>query len=523
VVSILTEKIKVFGGPGCGKTTIIKDFYQKYLLDGYKPTEITVLTFRKTAAADLISATISCARLEEKELKQHVGTIHSICYRLIGHPEKMKQSDYADFVKKNNYGKYLKNESYKTKIADMEESVYSGDLFDLYSWLRNTCTPFDKWKKYPGAKNIKISPNKVPEFLKNYEEYKRQIQKIDYSDLLQIVIDKHIPLDTPVLMVDEFQDFTAQMYQIFKMWVPSCKSILVAADPNQSIYEFFGGCTDYYYHFDATEIIRHETFRLTEQIKNFSHKVLKYAGMIAPETKARQVDSNTIYRVRYDCKLPVYENEFHLIRCNYQAHAIALSLAKEGHVFGGLCGWKEEEVNAANAIISIRQGKAVSLDQMKAIIDLFPAKMLDIRGSKEDFVSSLEKKYAPQLHTGTGILNCNILDSLKSKDPTKGMLKKSLLFRVKMNGIKNRINLIILEEVKKRNILTIHGAKELEADAVFLHTAITPKIQKALLIPGKESQAEARVWYVGVTRPKKILYIVTDAGKNYILPGISSC
>ena len=37
----------------------------------------------------------------------------------------------------------------------------------------------------------------------------------------------------------------------------------------------------------------------------------------------------------------VYDEEFHLIRCNYQAHAIALSLAKEGKVFSGLCGWKE--------------------------------------------------------------------------------------------------------------------------------------------------------------------------------------
>ena len=279
MVYILTEKIKVFGGPGCGKTSIIKEFYQKYLLDGYKPTEITVLTFRKTAATDLIGATIPYAGMREKELKQHVGTIHSICYRLIGYPEKMEQSDYVDFVKKNNYGKYFKNGSHRTKITDMEESVYSGDLFDLYSWLRNTCTPFDKWQRYPGAKNITISPNKVPEFLINYEEYKRQIRKIDYSDMLQIVIDQYIQLDTPILMVDEFQDFTSQMYNIFNMWVPSCQSVLAAADPNQSIYEFFGGCTDYYYHFDATEIIRHETFRLTEQIKNFSHKILKCAGI----------------------------------------------------------------------------------------------------------------------------------------------------------------------------------------------------------------------------------------------------
>jgi len=519
----MTEKIKVFGGPGCGKTTIIKEFYQKYLFDGYKPNEITVLTFRKTAASDLIDATISYARVEEKELRRHVGTIHSICYRLIGHPEKMEQADYTAFIQLHNYGKYLKNDISKPKKIDMEESVYSGDLFDLYSWLRNTCTPFDKWKKYPGVKNIKLPANKVPEFFQNYEEYKMQVGKIDYSDMLQLVIDKSIPIDTPILMVDEFQDFTAQMYKIFEIWVPSCKSVLVAADPNQSIYEFWGGCTDYYYSFDAFEIVRPETFRLTEQIKNFSHKILKYAGMDAPETKARKADSNSIYKVRYDSKLPVYKEEFHLIRCNYQAYAIALGLAKAGKVFGGLCGWKGNEIDAANAIITLRSGKPLSFDQMKAIFNLFPVKMLGIKGSKADFINSKESAYTPQLQTGTGIFNSKILDIINSSDPTRGMLRDSILFRAKINGIKNQSNLITLGEVKNRNILTIHGAKGLEADAVFLHTAITPRVQKALLIPGKESQAEARVWYVGVTRPKKVLYLVTDAGKNYTLPGVTSC
>jgi DNA helicase II / ATP-dependent DNA helicase PcrA len=517
----MTERIKSFGGPGCGKTSTIKDFYQKKLLEGYKPEEITVFSFRKTAAKDLIDAIISYVDLDEKELKKHVGTIHSICYRLIGHPEIMSSEDYRAFVDLHSYSKYLKNPV--TRQTDSEESVYSGDLFDLYTWLRNTCTPFDDWKKYPGVKNIKLPASKVPEFFKKYEEYKKQIDKIDFSDMLQLIINEHIPLDTPILMVDEFQDFTAQMYEIFKMWVPSCESVLVASDPNQSIYEFWGGCTDYYYDFDAVEIIRPETFRLTEQIKNFSHKILKYAGMTAPETKARKTDLNSIFKVRYDSKLPVYDEEFHLIRCNYQAHAIALSLAKDGKVFSGLCGWEDEEIDAANAIILIRQGRTVSFDQMKAIINLFPVKMLGIKSSKANFISGLGKVYTPQLQTGTGILNGKILDILNSSDPTKGMVRDGKLFKAKINGVKNRVDLITSKEVKNRAVLTIHGAKGLEADAVFLHTAITPRIQKTLLIPGKESQAEARVWYVGVTRPKKVLYLVTDDGKNYTLPGVPSC
>ncbi|MGI5846254.1 MAG: UvrD-helicase domain-containing protein [Alphaproteobacteria bacterium] len=517
----MTEKIKVFGGPGCGKTSIIKEFYQKYIFEGYKPEDITVLSFRKTAANDLINAVISYAKVEEKELRKHVGTIHSICYRLIGYPETMEPGDYRAFIETNDYGKYLKIPNINK--TDSEESAYSGDLFDLYAWLRNTCTPLEKWKRYPGIKNIKLPASKVPEFFQKYEEYKKQIGKIDFSDMLQIVIDEQIMLDTPILMIDEFQDFTAQMYKIFEMWVPRCDSVLVAADPNQSIYEFWGGRPDYYYNFDAVEIVRPETFRLNEQMKNFSHKILKCAGISAPETKTRKTYSNSIFNVWYNSKLPVYDEEFHLVRCNYQAPAVALKLAEDGKVFSGLCGWSSEEIDAANAIISIRQGKAISFDQMKAIIDLFPKKLLGIKENKADLISRLEKEYHPELQTGSGTLTPQILDILNSADPTKGMNRDGVLFKAKINGVKNRKELITSKEVKNRAVLTIHGAKGLEADAVFLHTAITPRIQKALLSPGKESQAEARVWYVGVTRPKKVLYLVTDAGKNYSLPGVPSC
>lgn len=119
-------------------------------------------------------------------------------------------------------------------------------------------------------------------------------------------------------------------------------------------------------------------------------------------------------------------------------------------------------------------------------------------------------------------MNSKILDILNSYDPTRGMTRDGQLFRAKINGVKNREKLVTLKEVKNRSVHTIHGAKGLEADAVFLHTAIPPRIQKALLILGKESQAEARVWYVGVTRPRKILFLVTDAGRNYTFPSIPS-
>ncbi len=515
----MTNKIKVWGSPGTGKTTVIKEFYEKYLLQGYGFNHITVLTFRKNAANDLISATMPYSKTDEKELRQHVGTIHSICYRLIGYPDLMEKEDYKKFAETTVYGKYLKK-NLPVHAAD-EESAFSGDAYDLYTWLKNTCTPFEQWKKYPGVKNIVIPPKMIVDFLNDYEKFKKEIEKIDFTDMLQRVIDEEIIIDTPILMVDEFQDFTAQMYKIFEMWVPCCEHVLIAGDPFQSIYEFWGGSTDYYYQFDAVEIIRPETFRLTEQVKNFSHKILQSAGMIAPDTKAKHADYENIKKIRYDANFPVYDGEFHLVRCNYRALPVALKLANEGKVFSGLYEWTEDEINAANAVIKVRQSKPLTFIQMEALLDLYPSKILGVKGSKQEYFEKLEKVYVPQLQTGTGILNAQIIDLLRSSNPTKGMTRDGRLFQAKINGIKNRKEIISTREVQGRKVLTIHGAKGLEATAVFLHDGITPRIRNVLLTPSKEKQAEARVWYVGATRPIEVLYLVLDAGcGNYQFPPV---
>jgi superfamily I DNA/RNA helicase len=125
-----------------------------------------------------------------------------------------------------------------------------------------------------------------------------------------------------------------------------------------------------------------------------------------------------------------------------------------------------------------------------------------------------------QLQTGSGILRTQVLEILKSPDPTKGMTRNGKLFLAKIAGVIDRKELILPQEIKNRKIMTIHAAKGLEADAAFLHTAITPTIQRGIIESSETSQAEARVWYVGSSRAREMLYIVNDVGKTYDLPNI---
>ena len=75
------------------------------------------------------------------------------------------------------------------------------------------------------------------------------------------------------------------------------------------------------------------------------------------------------------------------------------------------------------------------------------------------------------------------------------------------------------EDIDKTLLLTIHGSKGMEADSVFLHTAINPTIKKAMYTQ-KGVENEAYTWYVGITRTKKNLFFVTYTGNNYPLPGV---
>jgi len=524
------ERTKVHGCPGCGKTYSMMAKYGTLLNSGYGPEDITVITFRKSSADDLVHETMKYAKADVREIRNHVGTIHSICNRLIGHYDIISKADINSFAKDYGYLSYIKTK--RPQVGDEEESAYSGNLFDLYTWLRNTQTPVEKWYLYPGADNILLPDERIGEFIHNYEQYKENIGKIDYSDMLQGVIDRKIPLDTPVLMVDEFQDLTAQMFRIFEMWAPQCECVVIAGDPLQSIYGFWGGSPSYYRDWTAKELVLPHSYRLPSQVWDFAKTLLKCEGMTPPDISAEAGNALSIRPINWDDKLPVYKTELHLVRCNYQSSAVAMNLANKGKIFGGLHGWSAEEINLASAINAFRSGKPLSVDQVIALANYYPAKLFGMKCSKDDLVSSLNKSYAPQLHTGEGFIKPQLMDYLLSDDPTRAMSFDNKLLTAKIDGVKDSKAPIRCVNISKddqktrfpkfdRNLLTIHGSKGLEADAVFLHTAITSRIQKAIVITGEESAAEARVWYVGSTRAHEVLYLVKDAGRrNYQLPEV---
>lgn len=512
----VSDRTKILGSPGSGKTYAIKEKFKDLLRNGYKPDQITVITFRRSSAHDLQQAIKPYVKKIYEKL-EHVGTIHSICYRLSGQDYVLRKENYKEFARDYGYEPYLKSPTLAG--VDDEESIYSGNIFDMYTWLRNTCTSFEDWELYPGAENIELPSHLVPKFFHDYEKFKKENNVIDFSDMLQRIIDNHILLDTPVLIVDEFQDLTAQMYKIFEMWASNCEIVVIAGDPFQSIYGFWGGSPDYFNNWSASEeIVLPRTYRLPEQIVKFSRQILELQDMTPPNPQAKTGYIDPIQIIRYNDPQPSFETELHLVRSRFQMASVALMLAEAGKPFTDSeakklkkgeesnhrrgFGWTEDEVHLANSIIKWRTGKEHlrTPDECRILMKAYPAKMCKM-----------------------GFENSPLIDAVLSNDPTRNMIRQDRLFVAKMEGILDRQSVITEDDVNSVRLMTIHGSKGLQANGVFLHTYIPPRVFNAILSSDDEAAAEARVWFVGATRAIDALYLVEDEGRNYEMPEVPIC
>ncbi len=188
-------------------------------------------------------------------------------------PEVITQKNLENFGEK--YGYEIQRE-----VIDPNDSsdVTTGDrkiYFNFYSWMKNTCTPLTDYSRYPNIADLKDG-QKFKQFYIEYEDFKNEIGKIDCSDMLTECYSRGLLPDTKVLIVDEFQDLTLQQYKLFNAWAESMDDVIIAGDPLQAIYPFWGGNPDYLRTWDAEQRILPISYRLSANVWRAAGDTLRY-------------------------------------------------------------------------------------------------------------------------------------------------------------------------------------------------------------------------------------------------------
>jgi DNA helicase-2/ATP-dependent DNA helicase PcrA len=311
----------IVAGPGSGKTrTLINRANYMIKEKGILEEEILLATFTERAARELLT------RLSEINInKMYIGTIHSICQRLLD--ENIEKTflrrgfKVLDAVDQKFF--IYKNIKHFKKINGYENFMKDKKIFTDWQQARSLQT----WLNLMGEahSDFSNSEEKEIELLKNVYQLYRQLlileNSIDFTGIQEEtynlltnypgVLEK-VRETIKYLMIDEYQDTNSIQAEIMFLIAGERENICVVGDDDQALYRFRGAVVEnilnfeknlkkpckkvkltinYRSHEDIVKFtnawihgIKWDNYRLDKDMKPFhkknnkTHKVLKITG-----------------------------------------------------------------------------------------------------------------------------------------------------------------------------------------------------------------------------------------------------
>ena len=255
--------VAVIAGPGTGKTgTLAARIRCLTELRRVKPSEITAVTFTNQAAGELKERLRREMPNRSAAGRIQTGTFHSICLALL--KAAGKETVLADGLECQKLAEAV--------IEDMGLKLRSSELLRAVSE--------EKAKRILGAGEAEPMSEGLRKAAGAYEERMREQGLMDFDDLLTEALGLLYLASEPVqkfcrrfryLLVDEFQDISPLQYRLILAWNREGDELFVIGDPDQSIYGFRGSDPECFARlmedFPETEVIRlRENYRSTAWI-----------------------------------------------------------------------------------------------------------------------------------------------------------------------------------------------------------------------------------------------------------------
>lgn len=536
--------VAVAAGPGTGKTyTLITHIL--YLIEecGVKPSEITAVTFTNRAAGQLRDRLLHKPGKKQGWKKLKAGTFHALCLSYL--EKKGETGILIDGVEALEILRELLKEAGQKRKPERLQSRIS-----LYK------TTGDKEKPDLGEVELQM--------MEAYNQRLKEQGLWDYDDLLTETIRllkeekaEEIPEKGAYayLLVDEFQDINPIQYELLKLWNRDGKQLFVIGDPDQSIYGFRGSSASCFETLqgdypELRKITLYRNYRSTPEILNAALPVISHnPGLVrallpqcpsgqrvrlvtskSPKEEALFVAGEIVRQVGGVDMLQAHEAAHTgegersrsfgdiavLYRTHRQAELIEQCLKQEGIpcVIGGRDSFLSEP--AVRGSVSFFRHLLHPEDTRSEEI----CRRL-LGDSCEDF-SKMAEKYTPlaQKTRPEKLFTQWAADMGLSRETSIKKLIDMAGFAKTMGEFLNSLLLGVESDLRRHpgrrytsdavHLMTLHGAKGLEFPVVLLCG-----LKKGLLPletgAGQTDVAEERrLFYVGMTRAKEELVLLTS-------------
>lgn len=550
----------ILAGAGSGKTRVLVTKVIYLIKEkNISPASIVMMTFTNKAAAEM-KERIS-RQLGEIVKLGYVGTYHSFCVRVLRvfwKPAGLEKNFiiYDDDDQKS----LIKQIIQEKKLFEKKTSGY----FSYYISL---------------AKNQMITPEKFLENFKFhqaalvadvYYHYQKKLEinrGVDFDDLLikavYLLQKNDDVLDYyhnkyKYFLVDEFQDTNYVQYLLTKLLAEKSKNITVVGDFSQSIYSWRGAditnLKKFENDFKGTKTFYlEENYRSTQNILDFAYSVISKNSthpILHLFTDNKKGEEVIFYQANNEQAEAVYAAEeivrlnngasvtdpptfAILYRTNAQSRVLEEVFLHYGIPYilvGGTRFYERKEIKDILAYLKllINPNESVSLERIKKLgknrFEKFKKLYEETKDKLESFPTDeiMEKLFETvgylKMYDAEDTDDFSRLENIKE-------LKSVALNFPKLMDFLEQVALVESEysEHEKKTkgnsqlvLMTLHQAKGLEFDHVFIVGVEEGLLPHSRSIDDQfQLEEERRLFYVGITRAKKTLYI-TNTRKRFI-------
>ncbi|MFC1727497.1 ATP-dependent helicase [Patescibacteria group bacterium] len=556
----------IIAGAGSGKTRALTH-RAAYLIKekNVAPENILLVTFTNKAADEMRE------RLKKLvgQAPPHSSTFHSFCARVL------RQNGHRIGIP-INFSIYDDKDQRETIKLAMEKIEISPKQFPPASILTTISQAKNEMisaLEYPQYARGHFQTTVARIYL-TYQRLLKEFHALDFDDLLFETV-RLLRKDKEVLsyyqnnfrhiLVDEYQDTNHTQYVLTKLLAKKWRSLCVVGDAAQSIYGWRGAnhrnLTHLKRDFPDLKIINLEqNYRSTQTIlkaanqvikRNSSHPILNLWTKNEKGERISLFEANSeineasfvTTQIINQLKNQNYTDFAVLYRTNAQSRVIEEAFLKKGipySLVGGVRFYERKEIKDCLAYLKIiaNPQDTISYQRAEKIGKRRLAKFLKLADKIGPQIKSTNK--ATNLHSPTTL---NILDQiLKATDYLSLFNPKNELDLARLENIKELRSVAtqfpkldqFLENValvqqeylpnspgknKKKNgvtLMTAHAAKGTEFKTIFLiglEEGLFPHSRS--MMEKDELEEERRLFYVGVTRAKKKLYLIHARKRLY--------
>ena len=365
-----------------------------------------------------------------------------------------------------------------------------------------------------------LSAQKNVELQQAYESAKVTAQRLDWEDVLVLTIGllraepralAHVQQQYRFFTVDEYQDISPLQHALLDLWLGDRSDLCVVGDPNQTIYSFTGASSAFLHSFaerfsNCTTVQLTRNYRSTGSIVSAANRLVADQSQISPLESQREFGEAPV-EVGFDSLLAeanaVAESISNLInqgtpareiavlyRVNGQSEAFENALAKRSigfQVKGGDRFFNRRDVQAA-----VRGLRAEAI----AKPELHPFEVMT------NVIRALGWQAQPPAEAGPQRETWEALNSLLE---IAGELPEAANASDLVHEIEERQRSQHEPVVDAVTLSTIHAAKGLEWDAVFVVGVTEGYLPIGFAKTDAELAEERRLFYVAMTRAKRIL------------------